>query len=221
MAELDEEREWIRRSERGDEAAFEALIRRHQRMIYALTYRMTGSPADAEDLAQDTFIKAFQQLSGYRGEAKFSSWLYRIAVNLSLNWKARQDRHQRLQSEYAQHQEGGTGSDGGRTQQIESALLKLPPKQRAAVVLTAYDGLSHAEAARVLGCSETTVSWRLFAARRTARMRKSLRPLGRFGDEVCETPILIVISAVQDFLAGALKWLVDVFEFLYFDVAVE
>jgi RNA polymerase sigma-70 factor (ECF subfamily) len=172
MAELDEEREWIRRSEQGEHEAFEALVRRHQRMIHALTYRMTGSLANAEDLAQETFIKAFQQLGSYRGDAKFSSWLYRIAMNLCLNWKARENRHQRLHSDYAQHQESGTESGGGRTQQIESALLKLHPKQRAAVVLTIYDGMSHAEAARVLGCSETTVSWRLFAAR--SKLKKLL-----------------------------------------------
>jgi RNA polymerase sigma-70 factor (ECF subfamily) len=175
MAEFDEEREWIRQSGQGDHEAFEALVRRHQRMIHALTYRMTGSLADAEDLAQETFLKAFQQLAGYRAESKFSSWLYRIALNLCLNWKARQDRRQRLHSDWAQQQEGGAGLDSGRTQQIQNALLKLNPKQRAAVVLTTYDGLNHAEAARILGCSETTVSWRVFAAR--AKLKKLLAGL--------------------------------------------
>ena len=179
MAELDEEREWIRRSERGDHEAFEALIARHQRMIHALTFRMTGSPADAEDLAQETFIKAFQQLGGYRGEAKFSSWLYRIAVNLCLNWRSRQDRRQQAHTEWAEQLEDGSGSDGGRSQQIESALMKLNPKQRAAVVLTTYDGLNHAEAARILGCSETTVSWRVFMARsKLKRLLVGLKPGG-------------------------------------------
>ena len=69
----------------GDPAAFETLVRNHQRMIHSLTYRMTGSPADAEDLAQETFVRAYEQLAGYHGSAKFSTWLYRIAINLCFN----------------------------------------------------------------------------------------------------------------------------------------
>lgn len=172
MAELDEERGWINLSQQGDHAAFEALIARHQRMIHALTFRMTGSVADAEDLAQEAFIQAFQQLGGFRAEAKFSSWLYRIAVNQCLNWKKRQERRERLHTEWGQQQEISGAPDARRTQQVQDALMKLNPKQRAAVILTAYDGLNHAEAARVLGCSETTVSWRLFAAR--AKLKKLL-----------------------------------------------
>src|SRR5579871_504089 len=152
MAELDEEREWIRRSGEGDHEAFEALVGRHQRMIHALTFRMTGSLADAEDLAQETFIKAFQQLGSYRGEAKFSSWLYRIALNLCLNWRSRGGRRERAHAEWAEQLSPGDVSDSGKSQLIESALMKLNPKQRAAVVLTTYDGLNHAEAAQVLGC---------------------------------------------------------------------
>jgi RNA polymerase sigma-70 factor (ECF subfamily) len=166
MAELDEERAWIRRSQEGDHAAFEALVECYQRMIHSLTFRMTGSLADAEDLAQETFIQAFRQLAAYRGEAKFSSWLYRIAVNLCLNWKSREARQQKLLTDWGQQELNASGPEIRLTQEVQAALLSLHPKQRAAVVLTIYDGLSHAEAARVLRCSETTVSWRLFAARR-------------------------------------------------------
>lgn len=173
MAELDEERGWIRKSQQGDHAAFEALITCYQRMIHSLTFRMTDSLADAEDLAQETFIQAFRQLSTYRGEARFSSWLYRIALNLCLNWKKREQRQQRLLTAWGQQCETDfTGPDAHRAGQVQQALLKLNPKQRAAIVLTTYDGLNHAEAAHVLGCSETTVSWRLFAAR--TRLKKLL-----------------------------------------------
>ena len=147
---------------------FEALIREHQRMIHSLCYRMTGSLADAEDLAQETFIHAYQHLDGFRQEAKFSSWVYRIAVNLCLNWQKRQQRLDQAHRQWAEERETRetAGHDGARTQHVQQALLRLAPKQRAAIILTIYDGLSHAEAAQVLGCSETTVSWRLFAARR-------------------------------------------------------
>lgn len=172
MAELDEEQGWIRKSQQGDHAAFEALVLSHQRMIHDLTFRMTGSLADAEDLAQETFIQAFRQLATFRAEAKFSSWLYRIAINLCLNWKSREARQQRLLADLQQQESVAAGPDVRRAQEVQAALLKLNPKQRAAMVLTTYDGLNHAEAARLLGCSETTVSWRLFAAR--AKLKKLL-----------------------------------------------
>ena len=80
-----EELPWVARSRQGDHEAFENLIRSHQRMIHSPTFRMTGSLANAEDLAQEAFIQAYQQLDSYRSEARFSSWLYRIAVNRCLN----------------------------------------------------------------------------------------------------------------------------------------
>ena len=134
-------------------------------MIHSLCYRMTGSLADADDLAQETFIHAFQQLGGFRAEARFSSWLYRIAMNQCLNWQKRAQRRDRLHREWSEQDQQPSGADAAQSQQIQEALMKLPPKQRAAVILTTWDGLNHAEAAAALGCSETTVSWRVFAAR--------------------------------------------------------
>jgi RNA polymerase sigma-70 factor (ECF subfamily) len=166
----DAESELVLQSQHGDAAAFEALIRQHQRMIHALTYRMTGSLADAEDLAQETFLRAYEQLGSFRGKARFSTWLYRIAVNTCLNWRQSEARRCRLYARAAeefsvrQSPQAGPGTD--ETGAVQAALLKLPAKQRAAIVLTIYDGLNHAEAAQVLGCSETTVSWRVFAAKR-------------------------------------------------------
>ena len=148
-------------------------------MIYSLAYRMTGSAADAEDLTQETFIRAHEQLAGFRADAKFSSWLYRIAVNHCLNWRKRIERRDRLHNDWQAGREGTTTPDHALTRKVQDALLKLNPEQRAAVALTTYDGLSHAEAARALGCSETTVSWRLFAARaRLKRLLKDVRTGG-------------------------------------------
>jgi RNA polymerase sigma-70 factor, ECF subfamily len=170
--ELDEEQAWIRNSQHGDHAAFEALIARHQRMIHSLTFRMTGSMEEAEDLAQETFIHAFRHLNAFRGDAKFSSWLYRIAINLCLNWKKKSARHEQFLGAWSQEQSDEPSHDNRQIEQVQEALLKLKPKQRAAIILTIYDGLSHAEAAKVLGCSETTVSWRIFAAKR--KLKKML-----------------------------------------------
>jgi len=162
----------VRQSQNGDPAAFESLIRKHQRMICSLTYRMTGSLADAEDLAQETFIRAYRQIGGYRAASKFSTWLYRIAINVCLNWRQRESLRNDVHANWADN-EGAPGAAGESAPagselagRVQAALLKLPAKQRAAIMLTVYDGLNHAEAAKVLGCSEATVSWRVFVARR-------------------------------------------------------
>jgi RNA polymerase sigma-70 factor (ECF subfamily) len=168
----DDDAELVLQTQQGSQAAFEELVRNHQRMIHSLTFRMTGSPADAEDLAQETFIRAYEQIGTFRGAAKFSTWLYRIAVNACLNWRQSEARRFQLQAQAAgeisaQHANGDNSpAESQSSQQVQAALLKLPAKQRAAIVLTIYDGLNHAEAAQALGCSETTVSWRVFAARR-------------------------------------------------------
>jgi RNA polymerase sigma-70 factor, ECF subfamily len=166
----DADAELVLQSQTGDPAAFEELVRHHQHMVHSLTYRMTGSLADAEDLAQETFIRAYEQIGSFRGTSKFSTWLYRIAVNTCLNWRQGEARRFRLQTraaeEFFTRQTGGESSSADESNEIRAALLKLPAKQRAAIVLTIYDGLNHAEAAHVLGCSETTVSWRVFAAKR-------------------------------------------------------
>jgi RNA polymerase sigma-70 factor (ECF subfamily) len=92
--------------------------------------------------------------------------LYRIAVNQCLNWRKRTARRDRLHREWSEETRDSRSDGPVGGQEVQEALLKLNPKQRAAVVLTTYDGLTHAEAAKTLGCSETTISWRLFAARR-------------------------------------------------------
>ncbi|MDB6059367.1 MAG: polymerase sigma factor RpoE [Verrucomicrobiales bacterium] len=161
----------VAQSQQGDLAAFEKLIRKHQRMIHSLTFRMTGSMADAEDLSQETFVRAYRNLAAYRADSKFSTWLYRIAINVCLNWRDRESVRAQTNRNWTEHQEIETdGSSNGGIEQLNAklhaALLKLPAKQRAAVMLTMYDGMNHAEAAQVLNCSETTVSWRVFAAKR-------------------------------------------------------
>ena len=151
-------------------------------MIHSLTYRMTGSLADCQDLAQETFIRAHQQLDSFNGTSKFSSWLYRIAVNACLDWRRREVRRSRLHDSWSQNQTTeSTEVNGGEalddlSREVQAALMKLPDKQRAAIVLTVYGGHNHAEAAKILGCSETTVSWRIFSARR--KLKKLLSKKG-------------------------------------------
>lgn len=168
----DDEMSWVRKSQNGDHAAFEALIRAYQQMIHSLSFRMTGSNADANDLVQETFVRAYQQLDTYQGTAKFSSWIYRIAVNACLDWRKHEQSRERLHTRYSelgetiQSESHSTEDLDELSEVVQSALMKLPDRQRAAIVLTVYGNHSHAEAAKILGCSETTVSWRIFTARR-------------------------------------------------------
>ena len=180
MGDTDDEKIWVAQSREGDHAAFDALIRKHQQMIHTLTFRMTGSLADCKDLAQETFVRAYRQLDSYHGTAKFSSWLYRIAVNACLDWRRQEQRREQLHrhwSESSLPSESGAGIDTDElSQTVQAALMKLPAKQRAAIVLTVYGGHNHAEAAKSLGCSEATVSWRIFSARR--KLKKLLSQPG-------------------------------------------
>ncbi|HEY5233395.1 MAG TPA: RNA polymerase sigma factor [Verrucomicrobiae bacterium] len=179
MADADED--LVLQSKNGSIAAFETLIRNHQTMIHALTFRMTGSPADAEDLAQETFIRAYEQINHFNGGAKFATWLYSIAVHACLNWRRNEARRFQAQADCAvemlARQTDADNSPNEMAQQAQAALMKLPAKQRAAIVLTIYDGLNHAEAAKVLRCSETTVSWRVFTAKR--KLKRRLASIGK------------------------------------------
>ena len=177
MSARDDEHDWIARSRAGDIQAFEALVRQYQQMIHAVTFRMTGSVSDSEDLAQETFISAYEQLANFKGEARFSSWLYRIAANRCLNWLKRREREARLHDEWAKDfsAEESIAHDDGVSAAVQAALMKLDAKQRAAVVLTEFEGMTHADAAAALGCSETTVSWRIFVARQ--KLKRWLEPI--------------------------------------------
>src|SRR5947209_5644298 len=96
-----DERDRIQNSLAGDADAFAALVQEYQKMVFAVAFRMTGSFGDAEDLTQETFLKAFRQLASFRAESKFSTWLCQIAVNLSLNWRAREGRRGDVHSAWA------------------------------------------------------------------------------------------------------------------------
>jgi RNA polymerase sigma-70 factor (ECF subfamily) len=170
----------VEQSQKGDLAAFEVLIRDHQRMIHSLTFRMTGSMDEAEDLSQETFIRAYRSIASYRADCKFSTWLYRIAMNVCLTWRERETLRTRVNRSWTEDQllqsnrHSPDPSDQLNTE-LHTALLTLPAKQRAAIMLTMYDGMNHAEAAQILNCSETTVSWRVFTAKRKLKYLLTLK----------------------------------------------
>jgi len=179
MAGSDDESKLIEQSLSGDPEAYAALVNQHQKMIRAVTFRMTGSLDDAEELAQDAFLRAYRQLGSFGGGSKFSTWLCQIAINLSLDWRRRERRRDGIHAKWAAEAVADNDPAGGFPDElsrcVQAALNRLPAKQRAAIVLTVYENQSHAEAAKTLGCTEATISWRVFAARQ--KLKRLLKDL--------------------------------------------
>jgi RNA polymerase sigma-70 factor, ECF subfamily len=166
--------ELVARSMDGDVESFNQLVLRWERPIYALAYRVIGRDEDARDVAQETFLRAFRALPGFKGQAKFSSWLYRITLNLCRDWIRRERR-----TPIAQAPEGvdliELAGEATPSQSIEDlvsrkqlseavakAMALLPDEQRTAIILKEYHGLTFQEIADLLDCPLSTVKTRLY-----------------------------------------------------------
>ena len=167
--------ELVARSIGGDAESFNQLILRWERPIYALAYRTIGREEEARDVCQETFLRAFRALPRFRGQAKFSSWLYRIALNLCRDWMRRERRTPVVQPPEdvdlfdlasAVEPPSETIEDmvarRDLTRLVEQAMARLPEDQRTAIVLKEYQGLTFQEIADVLGCPLSTVKTRLY-----------------------------------------------------------
>lgn len=158
----------------GDARAFEALLRRHYDRIHGIAWQMTGSRADADDIAQDVCCILVEKLPGFRREARFTTWLVGIVFNACRDYHRRR-RSFRGMTERLAVVTGLTRRPDGRDLHdrlwLESAIARLKPAYREAVILVAGQQLSHAEAAHILGVAEATVSWRLHEARRLLAAR--------------------------------------------------
>ena len=153
----------------GDRDAFGELLHRHYERIHAIAWQMTGSRADADDIAQDVCCLLVEKIGSFRGEAKFSTWLCGIVVNCC------RDHHRRRRSFQGFTQKltvlaglarGPDGRDLHDQVWIDSAIGRLKPAYRDTVTLVVGQQLTHAEAAEVLGITESTVSWRMHEVRR-------------------------------------------------------
>ena len=166
--------ELVARSIRGDAESFNQLILRWERPIYALAYRTIGREEDARDVCQETFLRAFRALPGFRGQAKFSSWLYRIALNLCRDWIRRERRAPMAQApENVDLMELAAAAEPSESieelvarrdlmRAVEVVMARLPEEQRTAIVLKEYHGLTFQEIADLVGCPLSTVKTRLY-----------------------------------------------------------
>ena len=179
----------VARSRGGDLDSFNQLILRWERPIYALAYRVIGREEDARDVCQETFLRAFRALPGFKGQAKFSSWLYRIALNLCRDWIRRQRRAPTVQfSEGVDPVEVAAAqgpvesiedlvSRRELTAVIEEAMALLPEEQRTAIVLKEYHDMTFQEIADLQGCPLSTVKTRLYQG--LSVLRRNLEKNGR------------------------------------------
>jgi RNA polymerase sigma-70 factor (ECF subfamily) len=172
----------------GQEEAFRVLIQRYKARLFSIAYSITLDKEESLDIVQDVFLKVYEKIDGFREESKLSTWLYRITLNLCLNWKRRWKRrfrwhHKSIDEEgSADHVELGTDDYHPealyRKKEAEQAfwqqLKQLPAETRAVFVLKELEGLSYDEIAEALNIKKGTVSSRLFYARK--RLREGLRP---------------------------------------------
>ena len=194
VASTDEE--LVARTVAGDADSFNQLILRWERPIYALAYRVIGRDEDARDVCQETFLRAFRALPGFKGQAKFSSWLYRITLNLCRDWIRRQRR-----TPVVSAPEGvdivELASAQGPVESIEDLVARkqlsrtvgeamrfLPEEQRTAIILKEYHGLTFQEIADLQGCPLSTVKTRLYQG--LSVLRRQLEAQGMTGSRTTE-----------------------------------
>ena len=181
------ENDWelVRRSLAGDQQGFRALFDRYHRQVLAIAVGMTGNGDDAMDVVQETFVRAHKNLGSFLGESSFYTWLYRIAVNVGIDFRRRQSRRAEIvQLEpIDENVGGGERAVDPRTEverrqlgrRILQAVDELTPEHKAAIILREIEGLSYEEISKVMQCSKGTVMSRLHYARK--KLQAKLREL--------------------------------------------
>ena len=182
----------LARAQKGDRAAFGTLVRLHQRRIYGCALHMLGNRAEAEDAVQETFLRAYKALKDFDGRSELATWLYRICINVCLHTIRRRKKGEvsaeddprvpRLETapEDTDADPRKVAERSELYKSLASAMDKLSPSLRTTVILVCLEGMSHAEASEVLGCSEGTIAWRIHEAR--AQLRASLVRQGAVED---------------------------------------
>ena len=185
--ERDADIELLRAVQAGDASAFRGLVEKYQNRVYNMVFGMVRNREDARDITQDAFVKAYNNLDSFRLEASFYTWLYRIAMNLAIDFIRKRQRHGNTSFEEAiaaRDEDGGIAEvhhteDPRRSlerkrlhQKIMDAMQELPEDQREAILLRELEGLSYKEISDIMGIPEGTVMSRLFYARK--KLQKTL-----------------------------------------------
>lgn len=173
---MDDDRYFVERFLAGEESAFSTLVNKYRKSIYIIAYRFTNNRQEADDLTQDTFVKAYQGLAKFRGDASFKTWLYRIATNLSINTskcgRIRKDSGESpADDSYAcEHPVLDDMMAQERKSKLYTAIGHLPPRQQQALVLKALQDMTCQEVADIMRCSVGTVKANVFNAVRKLKI---------------------------------------------------
>lgn len=157
---------------RGDREAFGRLLERHYDTVYRVAYRYCGSAPDAEDIAQDICISLPAKLSRFGNKSRFTTWLYSVTLNACRDFSRRRKSSCGLAERYVvfrNTEDANQANSDRRSAWLRDALARLEPAMRETVLLVIDEELSHSEAAEVLGCAESTVSWRMHKAKQQLR----------------------------------------------------
>jgi RNA polymerase sigma-70 factor, ECF subfamily len=176
----------LARARQGDSEAFRALVERHSQRVFRLAFRMTGNEQDAEDVVQESFLRAYRQLGRFESRANFGTWLYRIVANCSVDlMRARQARHDQVRAEPLDPVAQTSAVDGPDPERlatsaeikrrVQQALGALSPLERAAFTLRHYEGRSIDEIGRTLGLGTSAAKHSVFRA--VKKLRVALQPL--------------------------------------------
>lgn len=194
----DPDAQYMLQIQKGRTGLLDVLVERHRRPLTGYLYRMVQVEAVAEDLAQETFLRVYRARRRYMPTAKFTSWLYRIAANLALNW-LRDHRAERwgehLESETLKVHRVADERPGieqrliraAERNEIRNAILSLPPRQRSAIVLHKYHGMPHAQIASAMGTTETAIRSLMFRGYRALRQRLAHLERGQVALSRCNT----------------------------------
>ena len=196
----------VERAKAGDPAAFNALVRRYRKRIFALALHLSGSESDADDITQDVWIRAFHTLDKFQGRSEFFTWVYRLTVNRAFD--ARRARIRRSESSFDDdprlelavavdaHGDPRRAAELRQTYtRVLMVLDSLPADMKTTVVLVALQGLSNAEASVIQNCSRGTIAWRLHEAR--ARIHKALESRSSITRRTDDT---LASSSIGEFL---------------------
>lgn len=161
--------ELVSRARSGNRAAFADLVDRHYGFILSVAFRWCANRADAEDVAQEVCVRLARALNGWRGEGKFTTWLYRLVLSAAHDLGRKHTRELKKAEAYHLHALAESQVTVGTHDPLDElwdAVRELPAKQRDAVLLVYGEGISHGEAAEIMGCKESTVSWHVHEAKK-------------------------------------------------------
>jgi RNA polymerase sigma-70 factor (ECF subfamily) len=166
MTEPDEESDLIKQAQRGDQGAFESLLRTHYDVMYRMAFKWCGNKEDAEDITQNACIKLARSIDTFRFQSAFLSWLYRLVINTAKDWAKARPLQSVDQTIVADRGAAPVAEERVYAGQVMAYVRTMPEREQVALLLVFSEGMTHREAATVMECKESTVSWYIHEARK-------------------------------------------------------